>query len=249
MAWQPRQPGTVLFERRLQAVSLDVPPSPDERVTAVRSPRRHLAMRSLRRELFPTAHRILVGEALQGVDLATASSLLVVGAGDDPYHAMAPAEARYVALDIRAHETVSVVGDAHHLPFATRGFDCVLASEVLEHLRSVPSFLDEVHRVLVPGGRLVATVPFMFHVHADPSDFQRLTAAGLAAAMEAFTSVEIVPFGGRVAVCWDLVTTGFAPRSLLSPLRILSNVVRINASRSIGSRSTAPSGYLVVARR
>jgi SAM-dependent methyltransferase len=206
-------------------------------------------MADLRRSLLPTAHRILVAQALETVDLDAATSVLVVGAGDDPYHAIVPRTARYVAMDIRPHHTISVVGDAHRLPFDGQQFDCVIASEVLEHLRSPPLFLEEARRVLVPGGRLVATVPFMFHVHADPSDFQRLTASGLLETARAFDAVEVVPFGGRAAVCWDLLTTSFSPRPILAPLRVFSNVTRIRPGRSIGTRSTAPSGYLLVATR
>lgn len=203
----------------------------------------------LRTSLLPTMHRILVARALSTVDVHAVRSVLVVGAGDDPYHALVPSTARYVTMDIRPHDTISLVGDAHLLPFDGGRFDCVIASEVMEHLRSVPRFLEEVRRVLVPGGRLVATVPFMFHVHADPWDFQRYTATGLAEAAGEFDSVEIVPFGGRGAVCWDLLTTSFAPRPVLAPLRVFSNLGRVRADRSIGTRSTAPSGYLLVATR
>ena len=45
------------------------------------------------------------------------------------------------------------------LPFRDASVDGVLASHILEHLRSPIAFLEEVHRVLKPGGILVIGLP------------------------------------------------------------------------------------------
>lgn len=45
------------------------------------------------------------------------------------------------------------------LPFRSGSVDSVVASEVYEHLRHPERFLDEVHRILRPGGRFVLTTP------------------------------------------------------------------------------------------
>ena len=50
-------------------------------------------------------------------------------------------------------------GDVYNLPFASESFDALVLSEVLEHLEDVHRALGEVHRVLRPGGRAVASVP------------------------------------------------------------------------------------------
>lgn len=50
-------------------------------------------------------------------------------------------------------------GDALRLPFADDTFDRIIASEVLEHVSDDQVALDELHRVLKPGGTLAATVP------------------------------------------------------------------------------------------
>jgi SAM-dependent methyltransferase len=49
------------------------------------------------------------------------------------------------------------IGDA--LPFPTGSFDCVLLSEVIEHLDTPQISLGEAARVLKPGGRLLVTTP------------------------------------------------------------------------------------------
>ncbi len=45
------------------------------------------------------------------------------------------------------------------LPFADESFPCVLCSQVIEHVPMVPSMIDELCRVLRPGGRLVLGTP------------------------------------------------------------------------------------------
>ncbi len=54
---------------------------------------------------------------------------------------------------------VTANGDALDLPFPGATFDRVIASEVLEHVADDRRALDEVFRVLKPGGTLAATVP------------------------------------------------------------------------------------------
>ncbi|MBC8116236.1 MAG: methyltransferase domain-containing protein [Candidatus Saccharimonas sp.] len=53
------------------------------------------------------------------------------------------------------------VGYSQSIPFDDNSFDYIVVSEVLEHLTDeiLAATLDEVHRVLVPGGRLLGTVP------------------------------------------------------------------------------------------
>jgi SAM-dependent methyltransferase len=50
-------------------------------------------------------------------------------------------------------------GDIARLPFRDASFDCVYADNTLEHSYSVSGTLSEVHRVLRPGGVLVAALP------------------------------------------------------------------------------------------
>ena len=53
-------------------------------------------------------------------------------------------------------------GDATALPFATDSFDCVITSEVLEHIAVDTAAIAELVRVLKPGGTFAATVPAWF---------------------------------------------------------------------------------------
>jgi len=52
-----------------------------------------------------------------------------------------------------------VHGDSSTLPFSTNLADCVVCSEVLEHVKSLNNTVEEIYRVLKPGGCLIVTVP------------------------------------------------------------------------------------------
>lgn len=53
----------------------------------------------------------------------------------------------------------AVKGDALDLPYGDGTFDCVIASEILEHVPADDAAIDELVRVLKPGGQLAVTVP------------------------------------------------------------------------------------------
>jgi SAM-dependent methyltransferase len=53
----------------------------------------------------------------------------------------------------------AVKGDALELPYADASFDCVIASEILEHVPEDDRAISELVRVLKPGGSLAITVP------------------------------------------------------------------------------------------
>ncbi len=54
----------------------------------------------------------------------------------------------------------AVAADAMSLPFADNSFDCVIASEIIEHLPHPELFVPELLRVLKPGGRLLVSTPY-----------------------------------------------------------------------------------------
>ena len=202
----------------------------------------------LRDTIFPTARSLLIRSSLARLPLDKFESVLIIGAGNDPYRSLFENPRRYVTVDLVDYPgNIDVIANAHAMPFAGEAFDCLLASEVVEHLFNPRQFASEAHRVLSAGGKAIVTVPFMFHNHADPHDYWRLTPEGFREIFSSFSSVEIWVQGNRLHVFSDLMTTAFSPRPVLMPLRLLNHVFRFFHLNN--SRSSAPSGFLVLATK
>lgn len=60
-----------------------------------------------------------------------------------------------------------VGGDAMHLPFSADTFDTIVSMDVLEHIPDDALTLQEFHRVLKPGGRILLTVPAYPHLWSE----------------------------------------------------------------------------------
>lgn len=81
----------------------------------------------------------------------------------------------YLGVDLRAGPGVDRVEDVSAPSFAPGSLGTVLCLETLEHVFEVRRAFDALHRILAPGGLLIASAPFAFHVHAHPDDYWRLT--------------------------------------------------------------------------
>jgi len=104
--------------------------------------------------------------------------------------------AKIVRLDINKSEHVDIVADAHDLPLTDDSFDAVLCKQVLEHLYHPHKAVDEMLRVLKPGGKLVASTCFYWPIHGAPVDYFRFTQFGLEKLFERFSEVKVVSQNG-----------------------------------------------------
>ncbi|MBD0318980.1 MAG: class I SAM-dependent methyltransferase, partial [Gemmatimonadetes bacterium] len=123
-------------------------------------PRGHFILETLARyapEFRAEGARVLdVGCGDAGVLIAFAEAGAEVS-GIEPYERSVErgrvrAEEHGVRADIRA-------GFAEALPFPDASFDLVILDNVLEHVTDRPKTLDEIHRVLAPGGLLYMVTP------------------------------------------------------------------------------------------
>lgn len=199
--------------------------------------------------------------------------LLDAGCGNQPFREWyAPHVERIHCLDAAPLEGVDVIGFADQLPFADQSFDTLLVTEVLEHVGDVERAAHEIHRVLVPGGHALITVPYLYPTHEAPYDFRRFTHFGLAALLERH-GLEVVTLdakgGGLLWMAHLLVLSlvagldglwskvgGRKPlthnrlvRPLLAwPQELIAKRVRSTAGVR-GSASRTSLGYMAVARR
>lgn len=72
---------------------------------------------------------------------------------------------RHVAAESKSVQSITA------MTFNADSFDCILCSEVLEHVPDDLQALSELRRVLRPGGVLVVTVPFQKRYWAEDDEF------------------------------------------------------------------------------
>jgi SAM-dependent methyltransferase len=99
--------------------------------------------------------------------------ILDLGCGDGFFVSRAFPTKMDVGLDIDSRELRSakkrkcylrlVRGDARRLPFADKSFHTVISNCVLEHIPDIGKTLQEIRRVLKPGGWLFMTVPSEYY--------------------------------------------------------------------------------------
>jgi SAM-dependent methyltransferase len=114
--------------------------------------------------------------------------LLDVGCGCKPYEPLYSAVNQHIGVDVpidlsanKEPKRADVYADiSKGLPFKSNCFDTVLCTEVLEHIAEPLALMNEMGRVLKPGGHLLLTAPQVWGLHEEPFDFYRYTRYGLA---------------------------------------------------------------------
>ena len=102
----------------------------------------------------------------------------------------------YKILDPVPDYNPDIVGDIHALPFEDNSKEAILCLAVLEHVHNPIKAMEELHRVLQPGGKLLIYVPFLYYYHAHEGyygDYWRFTIDTLRRFSEPFGKSEIVP--------------------------------------------------------
>lgn len=133
-----------------------------------------------------------------------AGVVLDVGSRSAPYRSLVPAT-DYLTLDIDPAIGADVVGDIHDVPRPDDSFDTIICTEVLEHCRDPQRAVDELRRLLRPGGVCVLSTRFLFLYHPTPRDYFRFTADGLSELFREWSEVDIRHLGSRLEAAWMLV--------------------------------------------
>lgn len=143
----------------------------------------------------------------------TELKILDVGGRYQPYRPLIQERAgQYVACDISRTDLVNVVGDGESLPFAHESFDVVIATQVFDCFTDPQEAARQVHRVLKPGGVLLASIPAMAPRFSDVERW-RFTSTGVRSIFSAFSELKMVPelssIGGMLRLC-NLAMESFA---------------------------------------
>jgi SAM-dependent methyltransferase len=119
--------------------------------------------------------------------------MLDVGAGVMPYFPLfADLASEYVGNDVAPRPGLTSISPIESLDQPDASFDVVLCTQVLEHVRRPQHALEEMTRVLKPGGYLLLSTHGVYPHHPDPGDYWRWTQQGFEAMFEDVAGLELV---------------------------------------------------------
>ncbi|MCF7835510.1 MAG: class I SAM-dependent methyltransferase [Candidatus Marinimicrobia bacterium] len=96
-----------------------------------------------------------------------------------------------VNVDFKKHPGINVVADVCNLPFDDNSVDAVISESLMEHLKDPQKSVEEILRVLKPGGLVYIVTPFMLGYHSSPGDYYRWTMSGLRELLKDFEEKEM----------------------------------------------------------
>ena len=168
--------------------------------------------------------------ALERVRHHARGVLIDVGCGDRVFESLFSGRvSRYVGVDLPDSPYPRITPDmfarAEALPLRDRSIDTVLGLSVLTCLPEPARMLDEVHRVLRPGGILILEFTQMVPLHDEPHDYFRFTRIGARWLLEraGFEVLEMIPVGGLMTRV-GLTSIAALNRINRGPTRVLTEI-------------------------
>lgn len=184
--------------------------------------------------------RISIFKALQEVRHQVKSGIILdVGCGMKPYESILNASgSAYYGTDYPItmkgsygeSTKADFFSDSTLLPFKKNTFDTLLSTQVLEHVSDPKKAIQEMGRVLKPGGIIIISAPMTWPLHEEPYDFFRYTLHGLRHLMQKsnFDILDEIPRGNNLSTTAQMfLDTQLENISQSFPQRIYSLVLSL----------------------
>jgi SAM-dependent methyltransferase len=148
--------------------------------------------------------RALEYEKLAETELS--GMVLDIGGGDNSlYRSFLPEGIDYQSINIDPDiRPTHLVGPEGTFPIPDGTVPTCICLNTFEHIYDAKFVLDEIYRVLAPGGVVHITVPFIFRIHGHPDDYFRATPSWWRETLErtGFAEAELHP------LVWGRYTSG-----------------------------------------
>ena len=108
----------------------------------------------------------------------------------------------YIGCDMQEGHGVDRIEDVRSLTFADDSVGTIMCLETLEHVSDPIRAVQEMHRVLRPGGLLAISSVMFFPIHEHPHDYWRFTPEAFELLLEPFSSRFVMAHG------YDLLPEG-----------------------------------------
>ncbi|MDB5194401.1 MAG: type 11 methyltransferase [Parcubacteria group bacterium] len=124
-----------------------------------------------------------------------------------------------------------IEGDIHHMPMDSESEDAVICNAVLEHVHDPIRAVEEMRRILKPGGLALIQVPstYPYHANKEYGDYWRFFEDTLVYLFRDFSSVEIMKQGGFFRAM--VVFLPFDKRKLERPAAFLDRLFKTEGKR------------------
>jgi ubiquinone/menaquinone biosynthesis C-methylase UbiE len=136
----------------------------------------------------------------------------------------------YVLVDVNEAYNPDIIADIHDLPFDNNSIESILCLSVLEHVDNPFKAVDEIYRVLKPGGKALFFLPFYWPYHPSKfyKDYWRFSEDGIRLLLKRFKRVEIVKSGGHLSTMTNMIPYKLKVDRLLRPIaeRLDSSLLR-----------------------
>lgn len=133
-----------------------------------------------------------------------------------------------IGLDINPRTQADVIADldAPAYPFADNSFDLIVGNHIIEHVRDAVAFIEEIHRLLRPGGMVRLVTPHYTNprAYADLTHRRYLSLA----ALDGFTSQAAEP---RVSLLGRILETDYPAMDFYSTARFEKVEARLSFGR------------------
>jgi SAM-dependent methyltransferase len=115
----------------------------------------------------------------------------------------------YRAIDIAPSGSVDMVGDVHDPRVCkNNSLDRVILFNVLEHCAKPWIVIENIHKWLKRGGKVVCAVPNAQRIHRDPADFWRIQPDGLRSMFSSFEIQKLKTYGNLLTAIASLSGIG-----------------------------------------
>jgi SAM-dependent methyltransferase len=168
-----------------------------------------LSVRLRPRTMLFYAPRTAILESVKEESQFFSGAVLDVGCGFMPYRKLIeanPKVEKYIGMDLEQAAYYGQIEpdlkwNGREIPLPDKSVNCVMATEFLEHYAEPDSILKEFYRVMKSGGRVFATVPFVWNLHEIPFDEYRYTPYSIERHFKiaGFKEIKIKALGG-----WNL---------------------------------------------
>jgi len=115
-----------------------------------------------------------------------------------------------INLDIFPFPNVDLTADINAMPFKDGSIEFIVLDSVLEHVPEPHRAVNEIFRVLKPGGRVVCITPFVFPYHGYPANYFHFTKDGLEFLFKDFSERRVEVSMGPTTAMVNLFAEYFA---------------------------------------